>query len=61
MVALLPLLVCASLFAAPQVGANENTWVSNQSSKDIAATIRYDFPGDPKFINREITAGNIGK
>jgi hypothetical protein len=59
--AFLPLLACVLLQATHQVGANDNTWVSNQSSKGIMASITYSFGGDPKFINREITAGNAGE
>jgi hypothetical protein len=45
-----------------QVAAEtDNTWVSNQSSKGITATITYDFSGNPEFTNRGIRAGNIGE
>jgi hypothetical protein len=62
-VAWLPFLACAFVFAAFQVHAidQENTWVSNQSSQNIVVTIQYDFNGSEDFINRGITAGNIGK
>jgi hypothetical protein len=63
MVAWLPFLACAFVFAALQVDAvnQENTWVSNQSSQDIVVTIEYDFNGSEDFITRGITAGNIGE
>jgi hypothetical protein len=52
-------LAWASLFAL--AGNTDNTYVSNQSSKTIYATVSYkSFSGYQQFNNQEITPGNQG-
>lgn len=54
---LLTFLAMAPLFVVLDAEATDATYVSNQSSRTLVASIDYGFPGSPEFTNRVITPG----